>query len=306
MRLGVFVAPQVGATYEDQLAVATLAEALGFVAFVRSDHYLAAPGQTALPGPTDAWITLAGLARETSTIRLGTMVSPVTFRLPGPLAVAVAQVDVMSGGRVSLGLGAGWYEAEHQAYGIPFPSRVERFERLEEQLQVVRGLWTTPLGVPFDFEGRWYSLRGSPALPKPAQRPHPPIVVGGAGLSRTPLLAARHADELNVSPTRSPEAAAAMFARGRAACEAVGRDPASLRCSVMPTTVCGTSRADVRRRLAHPGVGTPELVGTPDDVVEQLEAYAAAGADLAYLRLVDLRDLDHLALLGDAVLPRLA
>jgi F420-dependent oxidoreductase-like protein len=181
MRLRVFTEPQQGATYDTLLAVAQTAERLGFDAFFRSDHYLAMGDATGLPGPTDAWITLAGIARETTRIRLGTLVSSATFRWPGPLAISVAEVDAMSGGRVELGLGAGWYDAEHTAYGIPFPALGHRFERLEEQLAVVSGLWGTPDGERFSFEGEHYVVVDSPGLPKPVQRPGPPVIVGGGG-----------------------------------------------------------------------------------------------------------------------------
>src|SRR3712207_8754252 len=173
-----------GATYDDLLAVARRTEETGFDAFFRSDHYLTMGGD-GLPGPTDAWITLAGLARETSRIRLGTLMTAGTFRLPGPLAISVAQVDRMSGGRVELGIGLGWFEAEHTAYGIPFPPLGERFDRYEEQLAVITGLWRTPVGETFDFDGRHYRLSGSPALPKPVQEGGVPILVGGAGRKRT-------------------------------------------------------------------------------------------------------------------------
>src|SRR3954471_1274879 len=179
-----------GATYDDLLAVARRTEECGFDAFFRSDHYLTMAGD-GLPGPTDAWVTLAGLARETSRVRLGTLVTSATFRLPGPLAIAVAQVDAMSGGRVELGLGSGWYDAEHTVYGIPFPPLGERFDRLEEQLAIVTGLWGTPVGGRFSYDGRYYTLRNSPALPKPMQQPGPPVIVGGLGRPRTPRLAAR-------------------------------------------------------------------------------------------------------------------
>lgn len=303
MEVGIFVAPQVGATYDGQLAAALMAEEHGFDAFVRSDHYMAAPGQTALPGPTDAWLSLAGLARETTRIRLGTLVSPITFRLPGPLAIMVAQVDAMSNGRVSLGLGASWYEAEHLAYGIPFPPASNRFDQLEEQLAIVRGIWTTAEGASFDFDGKWYQLTSCPALPKPMQKPHPPIVVGGRGLRRTPAVAARFADELNVSPATSPEQVAQMFASGTAACETIGRDPLTLKRSVMVTTICGAHTSDIDRRRAHPGAGQPDVCGTPDQVVTQLKAFEKAGAAMAYLRLVDMHDLEHIALIGREVLP---
>src|SRR3954447_23105048 len=180
MELRVFTEPQQGATYDDLLRVALTAEELGFDAFFRSDHYLAIGGD-GLPGPTDAWVTLAGLARETSRIRLGTLVSSSTFRLPGPLAIAVAQVDAMSGGRVELGIGTGWYDAEHSAYAIPFPPLGERFEVLEAQLEIIAGMWRTPVDETFSFEGKHPSVVDSPALPKPVQRPAPPIVIGGGG-----------------------------------------------------------------------------------------------------------------------------
>ena len=226
MQLRIFTEPQEGAEYGTLLAVAQAAEQLGFDAFFRSDHYLAIDA-SGLPGPTDAWITLAGLARETSRIRLGTLVTPVTFRLPGPLAITVAQVDRMSGGRVELGLGTGWFDAEHTAYGIPFPPLAERFDRLEEQLEVVTGLWGTAEGKTFSFRGSYYTLTDSPALPKPVQRPRPPVLIGGGGERRTPRLAARFADEYNV-PFDTVEASVAAFGRVRRACQEAGRDPGSL------------------------------------------------------------------------------
>src|SRR4051794_20191359 len=183
--------PQMGATYDDLLAVARHAEDTGFDAFFRSDHYLTMSGD-GLPGPTDAWLTLAALARETKRIRLGTLVTAMTFRMPGVLAISVAQVDQMSGGRVELGLGTGWYDGEHTAYGVPFPPLGERFERFEEQLQILRGLWEAE--GSFDFAGKHYALKDSPALPKPTQ-PHVPVIIGGFGAKRTPRLAATYADE---------------------------------------------------------------------------------------------------------------
>src|SRR5689334_7181394 len=176
MRLRIFTEPQQGATYEQLLDVARTAERLGFDAFFRSDHYQRIGEGSPGPGPTDAWVTLAAIGRETSRIRLGTLVTPATFRFPGPLAISVAQADAMSGGRVELGLGAGWYDAEHRAYGIPFPETRERFERLEEQLAIVTGYWSTPRGKTFSYEGRHYQVHDSPALPKPVQTPHPPVI----------------------------------------------------------------------------------------------------------------------------------
>src|ERR1700733_11116461 len=230
MKLRIFVEPQQGASYDQQLRVAQAAEDAGFDAFFRSDHFLAMGGD-GLPGPTDSWLTLAGIARETNRIRLGTLVTSATFRLPGPLAVQVAQVDAMSGGRVEIGLGAGWYDAEHTAYGVPFPPLRERFEKLEEQFAILVGLWGTPMGKTFDFDGRHYQLTDSPALPKPVQQPHPPLIVGGGGAKRTPRLAATFADEFNL-PFSSVADTDAQFARVRAACGDKGRDPGTLRLSV--------------------------------------------------------------------------
>jgi F420-dependent oxidoreductase-like protein len=297
------VAPQQGASYDDQLRAAQATEDGGFSDFVRSDHYLAFDS-TGLPGPTDSWITLAGLARETERVRLGTMVSAATFRLPGPLAIAVAQVDAMSGGRITLALGAGWAEQEHHAYGIPFPSPRERFERLEEQLELITGMWRTPVGETFSYAGRHYQLVECPALPKPVQDPHPPVIVGGTGPRRTPNLAARFAHEFNLPPFNPPEAVAAAFARVRSACEKVGRDPATIELSVTLTTVCGANRAEVERRgaVSPAQFEAADLAGTPDQVLEQLAAYHDVGADRAYLRLLDLRDVEHIELLGAAVL----
>jgi F420-dependent oxidoreductase-like protein len=304
MSVGIMVTPQQGASYDDQLRIARATEAAGFSDFVRSDHYLAF-NTTGVPGPTDSWITLAGLARETHRVRLGTMVSAATFRLPGPLAITVAQVDAMSGGRITLALGAGWAEAEHRAYGIPFPSPTERFERLEEQLAIITGMWATAAGERFDFEGRHYQLTDCPALPKPLQRPRPPVIVGGTGPRRTPALAARFADEFNLPPFQGPEAAAAAFARVRSACDDVGRDPATLELSVTLTTVCGVDRTELERRGAQspPQFDMADLRGDPDVVAEQLAAFREVGATRAYLRLLDLRDVEHVALLGEALLP---
>lgn len=303
--IGVMVAPQQGASYDDQLRVARATEAAGFSDFVRSDHYLAFDA-VGLPGPTDSWITLAGLARETERVRLGTMVSAATFRLPGPLAIAVAQVDAMSNGRITLALGAGWAEREHHAYGIPFPAPRERFERLAEQLAIITGMWRTPTDEKFSYEGSFYRLVDCPALPKPVQRPHPPVIVGGTGPRRTPALAARYADEFNLPPFQGPAGAVAAFARVRAACEEVGRDPATLELSVTLTTVCGADRAGTERRGAVSPVQfeMADLAGTPDEVAEQLAAFRDVGAARAYLRVLDLRDVEQVTLLGEAVLPR--
>ncbi|MDX6326682.1 MAG: hypothetical protein QOK15_3036 [Nocardioidaceae bacterium] len=306
--LRVFTEPQQGATYDDLVRVALLSEELGFDAFFRSDHYLAF-GTDGLPGPTDAWITLAGLARETSTLRLGTLVTSATFRLPGPLAIAVAGVDQMSRGRVELGLGAGWFEDEHTAYGIRFPAAAERFDRLEEQLAVVTGLWECPPGETFSFDGRYYSLADSPALPQPVQSPRPPVIVGGVGKRRTPALAARYADEFNL-PFGSVETTRQQFARVRAACEEAGRDPEALVWSNALVLCCGRDEAEYQRRAGAIGMDPAELrdsglAGTPDEVLAKIEAYTDAGSQRFYLQVLDLDDLDHLRLVADEVQSRL-
>jgi len=288
--------------------VALAAEELGFDAFFRSDHYLKMGEVSGLPGPTDSWATLAGLAVETSRIRLGTLVSAATFRLPGPLAITVAQVDQMSGGRVELGLGTGWYEAEHAAYGIPFPPLGERFDRLEEQLAIITGLWTVPEGEVFSFPGEYYQVTDSPGLPKPAQRPRPPVVVGGGGIRRTPRLAARFADEYNVA-FRSVRASAEGFARVREACEAAGRYPASMTYSVAQTVCCGKDEAEFRRRAAAIGREPADMRehgigGTPAEVAAKIAEFAAIGAERVYLQVLDLNDLDHLDLIASDVAPQ--
>jgi F420-dependent oxidoreductase-like protein len=310
MRLRIFTEPQQGADYAMLRRVAQAAETLGFDAFFRSDHYLKMGDGSGLPGPTDAWTTLAALAVETSRIRLGTLVSSATFRLPGPLAVTVAQVDHMSGGRIELGLGTGWFAAEHAAYGIPFPPVAERFDRLEEQLAIITGLWQTPVGQTFSFSGSHYQLTDSPALPKPAQRPHPPVLVGGAGARRTPLLAAAYASEFNV-PFRSLAETAAAFGRVREACAAAGRDGATMRYSLAQTVCCGRNEAELERRAAAIGLPLGELradavAGTPAEVVDRLGQFAGIGAGGVYLQFLDLHDIDQLELIAAEVMPQVA
>jgi F420-dependent oxidoreductase-like protein len=307
MELRVFTEPQQGATYDDLLAVARTAEALGYGAFFRSDHYLGM-GTDGLPGPTDAWITLAGLARDTSSIRLGTLMTSATFRYPGPLAISVVQVDRMSGGRVELGIGAGWYEAEHTAYGIPFPDTRERFDRLEETLAVVTGLWATPEGERFGFEGRHYRLADSPALPKPVQSPAPPVIIGGWGKKRTPALAARYAAEFNV-PFGSVEVTQEQGARVREACEAQGRDPETITISNALVVCCGRDDRELARRAGAIGrdlekLRSEGLAGTPDELVDRIGRYAEAGSERIYLQVLDLADLDHLELVAEKVMPQ--
>jgi F420-dependent oxidoreductase-like protein len=307
MQLRIFTEPQQGADYGRLLAVARAAEELGFDAFFRSDHYLKIGPGSGLPGPTDSWVTLAGLARETARIRLGTLVSAATFRYPGPLAIAVAQVDDMSAGRIELGLGTGWFDAEHSAYGIPFPGLAERFGRLEEQLEIITGLWETPAGKTYSFRGSYYALTESPALPKPVQRPRPPILVGGHGPHRTPRLAARFADEYNVAFI-SPEETGAAFGRAREACAAASRDPASLVYSAGQTVCCGRTGAEVARRAAAIGEDPAELAaaglaGSPAQIVDKLGRFADIGASRIYLQVLDLHDLDHLELIAAEVMP---
>jgi F420-dependent oxidoreductase-like protein len=307
MELRVFTEPQQGATYDDLLRVAVEAERLGFGAFFRSDHYLKMGPVSGLPGPTDAWITLAGLARETTSIRLGTLMSAATFRLPGPLAISVAQVDEMSGGRVELGIGTGWFANEHAAYGIDFPSLGERFERLSEQLHIVTGLWATPIGETYSYSGSHYQLSDSPALPKPVQRPRPPILIGGGGKVRTPQLAALFADEFNM-PFNSLEATSSQFDRVRAACESSGRNGESIILSAAQVLCVGESEADVERRAGRIGREVEELranglAGTVSEVIEKIQSFAASGAKRMYLQVLDLSDLDHLRLVADQVMP---
>jgi len=308
MQLRIFTEPQQGAEYGRLLAVARAAEELGFDAFFRSDHYLKMGDVSGLPGPTDSWVTLAGLARETARIRLGTLMSSATFRYPGPLAVSVAQVDEMSAGRVELGLGAGWFAAEHAAYAIPFPGVTERFDRLEEQLEIITGLWETPAGKTFSFDGSYYAVTDSPALPKPVQRPRPPLLVGGHGPRRTPRLAARFADEFNVA-FAGPEETGAAFGRARDACAAAGRDPASLVYSAAQTVCCGRTGAEVARRAAAIGSEVAELeagglAGSPAQLVDKLGVYAGLGASRMYLQVLDLHDLAHLELIAAEVMPQ--
>ncbi|MPZ83568.1 MAG: TIGR03560 family F420-dependent LLM class oxidoreductase [Actinophytocola sp.] len=305
MDLRIMIEPQQGASYDTQLRLALAAEELGFSGFFRSDHYLAMGDASGLPGPTDAWVTLGGLARETGTIRLGTMVTAGMFRLPGVLAIQVAQVDQMSGGRVELGLGAGWFEAEHTAYGIPFPE--QRHARLAEQLDIVTGLWATPVGETFSYDGRHYTLADSPALPKPAQSPMP-VIVGGMGRTRTPELAAKHATEFN-TPFASVEDAAAQFERVRSALAAAGRSPGMVFSSAV-TACVGKDDAEVARRAAAQGREVAELkangvAGTPAEAAEKLRRYAGAGATRAYLQIMDMADLDHLAVIANEVRPQL-
>ena len=306
MDLRIFTEPQQGATYDDLLAVAKATEDLGFDAFFRSDHYLSMGDGDGLPGPTDAWTTLAGLARETSRIRLGTLVSSATFRHPGVLAIQVAQVDQMSGGRVELGLGAGWFAQEHAAYGIPFPEK--RFGLLTEQLELITGLWGTPVGERYDFAGEHYQLKHSPALPKPVQA-QVPIIVGGNGPRRTPALAAKYAAEFNQS-FPAPADVQGRVETVRAACEEAGRDPSTLTFSVAQVLCAGRDDAEVARRAAAIGRDATEVravgfAGTPTAVVDRIGSYRELGITRVYLQVLDLHDLDHLELVASEVASQL-
>lgn len=309
MDLRIFTEPQQGASYDDLLRVARCAEDAGYDAFFRSDHYLKMGEVSGEPGPTDAWITLAGLARDTSTIRLGTLVTAGTFRLPGPLAIAVAQVDQMSGGRVELGLGSGWYAEEHTAYGIPFPSLAERFERYAEQVEIVTGLWRTLPGELYNFAGEHYQLTDSPALPKPVQQPSPPLLIGGMGAKRTPALAARFADEFN-TPFAGVDAAAAQFDRVDAACAEIGRDPKDLRRSAALTVAVGRNDAEISQRAAATGQPLAQLrekgaAGTPAEIVDLIGTWRErTGISRMYLQLLDLADLDQIELIAAEIQPQ--
>ncbi|WP_344936176.1 LLM class F420-dependent oxidoreductase [Sphaerisporangium flaviroseum] len=307
MRLRIFTEPQQGADYEDQLRVAQAAERLGFDAFFRSDHYLSMGDVDPDPGPTDSWVTLGALARETETIRLGTLVTAATFRLPGPLAISVAQVDRMSGGRVEFGFGTGWFDAEHKAYGIPFPPLGERFARFEEQLEIVTGLWTTKPGETYSFEGAYYRVADSPALPKPAQHPRPPVIIGGTGAKRTPRIAAKFADEYNV-PFADLQDTAAAYGRVRQACEAAGRE--SMVYSAAQVVCVGADEAELARRAAAIRREVPELrkeglAGTPEEVLDKIGRFAEAGSERLYLQVLDLADIEHLELIAAEILPHL-
>jgi len=306
MDLRIFTEPQFGASYDQQLRLERASEDAGFDAYFRSDHLLSFMGHGE-PGPTDTWITMAGLARETSRIRLGTLVTSATFRHPGMLALSVTQVDAMSGGRIELGLGAGWFDGEHEAFGIPFPPMRERFERLEEQLAIITGLWTTEPGTKFDFGGKHYQLAGNPALPRPTQQPHPPVIVGGVGAKTTPRLAARFATEFNV-PFAPLDDVQDINARVDEACTAAGRDPATLLRSMALTVCVGRDDAEVARRAE--AIGQPlshlkkQLAGTVNEVVDRLGAVADLGLTRVYLQTLDMDDLDHVELIASEVMPQ--
>ena len=305
--LCIFTEPQQGASYDTLLTVTKRAEALGYGGFFRSDHYLKMGDVSGLPGPTDAWVTLAGLACETSTIRLGTLVSPVTFRRPGLLAVSVSQVDQMSGGRIELGIGAGWYEPEHKAYGFDFPPAAARFDDLTDQLAIITGMWSTPIGETFSYAGKVHSVTDSPGLPKPVQQPLP-IIIGGGGAKRTPVLTAQYAAECNVgfAPVTT---FAERKARVEAACAAIDRQR-PMRYSVALVVCAGGTEADVRRRAAAIGREPAELrtdgaAGSAEETAAAIRRYVDAGAERVYLQVLDLSDLDHVDFIANEVAPLL-
>jgi alkanesulfonate monooxygenase SsuD/methylene tetrahydromethanopterin reductase-like flavin-dependent oxidoreductase (luciferase family) len=242
---------------------------------------------------------------QTERVRLGTLMTASTYRHPGPLAIAVATVDAMSGGRAELGIGAAWYEREHRYFGIPFPPVGERFDRLEEQLDIITGLWRTAPGERFSYHGKHYRLEECASIPRPARMP--PIIIGGAGPKRTPALAARFADEFNSGMT---DDLAVKFARFRQVCEQSGRDPAQVRLSTTLPVACGQTRAEAVRRaeaLGEPGLRMLSMgvTGTTSEVAGRLAELGAAGADTVYCHLYDVNDTDHIRLLGAEVLPQL-
>jgi F420-dependent oxidoreductase-like protein len=303
MRLRVLMEPRHGATYEQILALARTTAEAGFDAFFRSDHYLGIDAGDPSYRPTDSWTTLAGLALQTSRVQLGTLMTASTFRLPGPLAIAVATVHAMSGGRVELGIGAGWFEREHRSFGIPFPPAGERFDRLEEQLSVITGLWSTPAGERFSYAGRHHQVGECANFPAVPARPR--IIIGGVGPRRTPALAARFADEFNTGLGLG-EGIRERFATFRRMCAELGRDPATVRLSTTLPVCCGLTQEDAGRRaasLGEPGARllSQGVVGTPAQVLRRLEQFASAGVDTVYFHLYDVEDLDHVRLLGQEI-----
>ncbi len=311
MRLRVLLEPRYGATYQQILTMAQAAEEVGFDGFFRGDHYLGIDSTDTSYAPTDSWTTLAGLAVQTERITLGTLVTASTFRQPGVLAVTVATVHAMSGGRAELGIGAAWYEREHQFFGIPFPPIRERFGRLEEQLSIVTGLWETPPGESFSFHGRHYRIEDCvnfPALgPDPARRSRPRLILGVTGPKRGPALAARFADEFNCGLA---EGMAERVANFRRICAETGRDPATVRVSTALPVACGATAAQAQQRADALGEAGARLlrlgvVGTPGEVTRRIEDLAAAGADTLYFHVYD-TDPGHLRLLGSEVLPKVS
>jgi F420-dependent oxidoreductase-like protein len=313
---------QQGLTYAEQLAIANRAEAAGFESLFRSDHYQSFPGPAGEP-TTDAWAVLAGLARETTTIGLGTLVSPVTFRSAGNLAKVVTTVDEMSGGRIEFGLGAGWNDEEHNQLGLPFPEIAERADMLEEHFAVLHGLWGEPDG--WSFQGKHVTIEDASFHPKPIARPGRPIgpngaarprlLAGGEGSPRSMRIAARYADEFNLSSS-SPDRARQKYAALDAACAAIGRDPKSLTRSTMAGVLIGRDEAEVERRksdlLAAFGddAGGEDwfdareprwILGTPDQARAMVDRFEAAGAERLMLQDFIPRDLDMIDLMAEVL-----
>jgi F420-dependent oxidoreductase-like protein len=305
MQLCLMIEGQEGVTWSQWLDLARACEEQGVPTLFRSDHYMQLGGGHPERGSLDAWTTLAALAAVTTTLRFGTLVSPATFRHPSMLAKAVVTADHVSGGRMELGLGAGWHAREHEAYGFPFPPTRERMDVLEEQLQVIRGAWLTE---PFSFEGRHYTVRDLNAQPKPVQRPRPPIIIGGSAGPRSAALAARYADEYNtVFPTLDD--VRERHAAVERACEAAGREP--LPFSVMTSVVLGRDRGELEDRLRRLAELTGEdaalllaqppsgwVVGTLDDAAEQIAALDEAGVQRLMCQHLLHDDLDAVALIG--------
>ena len=312
MRLALMIEGQEGVTWEHWQSLAATGERLGFEALLRSDHYLSVDGRRER-GALDAWGTINALAATTRAIRLGTLVSPATFRHPSMLAKLAVTADHISGGRVEVGIGSGWLEAEHRAYGFAFPPLRVRIDRLAEQLEIIRGSWAPG---PFTLHGEHWRVEDLDALPKPAQQPHPPLIMGGGAGPRSASLAARHATEYNVVHA-DPGSAAEARDRLDAACEAAGRDPATLRFSLMDGFLVGADEADLRARadrLAEwrgDAVDLDELartwiVGTPERVVARLREYADAGVERVMLQHHLYEDDDALELIASEVAPALA
>ncbi|MGI9610179.1 MAG: LLM class F420-dependent oxidoreductase [Acidimicrobiia bacterium] len=301
-----FIEPQQGTSYDAVLALARASEQAGMSGFFTSDHYLRMGGVDGLPGPLDAWTTLAGLARDTDTIRLGTLVTPTTFRGPGSFAIQAAQVDHMSGGRVEIGLGAGWYEAEHAATGAEFPSVEDRFDRLEDTAAILTGMWATPVGELFSYSGAHFEIVDSPALPKPAQVPGPPIIIGGKGKTRTPRLAATIGAEFNL-PFSSVEDWSQVVENVKQSCTEHGRDPNELVYSAAQTVCIGRDEAEFVARAERIGRDPAELrenaaAGLPNEAVARLERFGAAGCQRVYLQCLDIDDLDHMDLIAAEII----
>ncbi len=315
MRFALMSEPQQGLAYTEILALARTAEEAGFESYLRSDHYASFPG-AAGQATTDAWATLAGLARETARIGLGTLVSPVTFRSPGNLAKVVTTVAEMSGGRIELGLGAGWNVAEHRQHGLPFPDIGERFDMLEEQLAIIHGLWTEPAG--WNYQGRFWQVEDAHFAPRPVARGgrrHPNLILGGHGGPRLVALVARYADELNIS-SESPAEVAKGYERLRHACVAAGRDPQTVTRSAMTGVLVGRDEAEVNRRVATLMAGFGQsgsaddwlaerrarwIIGTPDEARASINEFEAAGAERLMLQTFLPRDLEMVRLLGEVV-----